>query len=63
MPKEKSFYISGDLDPLTFSADTSAIEAADASVVKIFCYDYDGELAATGSGFVAFDGTDIKAAR
>ena len=45
--------------PLAFSEDTSAIEAADASVVKIFCYDYDGELAATGSGFVAFDGSTI----
>ena len=44
---------------LTFSEDTSAIEMADASVVKIFCYDYDGELAATGSGFIAFDSKTI----
>ena len=46
-------------EQLLFSEDTSKIEAADASVVKIFCYDYDGELAATGSGFVAFDGSTI----
>ena len=46
-------------DPLAFSEDTSAIESADASVVTIFCYDYDGELAATGSGFVAFDSKTI----
>lgn len=45
--------------PLTFSEDTSAIEAADASVVTVFCYDYAGELTATGSGFVAFDGKTI----
>ena len=42
-----------------FSEDTSAIEAADASVVMIYCYDYDGALAATGSGFVAFNGKTI----
>jgi len=46
-------------EPLAFSENTSAIEVADASVVKIFCYDYEGELAATGSGFVAFDGQTI----
>ena len=45
--------------PLAFVENTSAIEVADASVVTIFCYDYDGELAATGSGFVAFDGKTI----
>lgn len=44
---------------LDFSENPSAIEAADASVVTIFCYDYSGELAATGSGFVAFDGKTI----
>ena len=42
-----------------FSENASAIETADASVVTIFCYDYEGELAATGSGFVAFDGKTI----
>lgn len=47
------------LKPLLFFEDTAKIEAADASVVTIFCYDYKGELAATGSGFVAFDGKTI----
>lgn len=42
-----------------FSENAAAIEAADASVVKIYCYDYDGNLAATGSGFVAFDSKTI----
>ena len=42
-----------------FAKNTRKIEIADASVVTIFCYDYDGELAATGSGFVAFDGKTI----
>ena len=42
-----------------FSEDTAAIEAADASVVTIFCYDHNGELAATGSGFIAFDGKTV----
>lgn len=46
-------------EPLLFSENTEKIENADASVVTIFCYDYDGELAATGSGFVAFDGSTI----
>lgn len=45
--------------PMAFAENTSAIEIADASVVTIFCYDYEGELAATGSGFVAFDGKTI----
>lgn len=45
--------------PLAFAENPSAIELADASVVKVFCYDYEGELAATGSGFVAFDGKTI----
>lgn len=44
---------------MAFAENTSAIEIADASVVTIFCYDYEGELAATGSGFVAFDGKTI----
>ena len=47
------------VETLPFSQDTAAIEAADASVVKLFCYDYERELAATGSGFVAFDGKTI----
>ena len=42
-----------------FSENTAAIEAADASVVKIFCYDYDGELAATGSGFLVYDSKTV----
>lgn len=46
-------------ESLLFSEDTEKIENADASVVTIFCYDYDGELAATGSGFVAFDSKTI----
>lgn len=45
--------------PMAFAENTSAIEIADASVVTIFCYDYEGELSATGSGFVAFDGKTI----
>lgn len=48
-----------DMKPSLFSEDTAKIEAADASVVTIFCYDYRGELSATGSGFVAFDGQTI----
>ena len=44
---------------LPFSENTAAIEVADASVVKIYCYDYDGNLAATGSGFLAFDDRTI----
>ena len=48
-----------DLKPSRFSEDTTKIEAADASIVTIFCYDYRGELATTGSGFVAFDGKTI----
>lgn len=47
------------VETLPFSQDTAAIEAADASVVTLFCYDYEGELAATGSGFVAFNGKTI----
>ena len=42
-----------------FAENAAAIEVADASVVTIFCYDYDGNLAATGSGFVAFDSKTI----
>lgn len=48
-----------DPEPLPFSEDTAKIEAADASVVTVYCYNYDGELAATGSGFVAFDGKTV----
>ena len=40
---------------IPFSENASAIGAADNYVVTILCYDYDGELAATGSGFVAYD--------
>lgn len=49
----------GITEPVAFSQNSSAIEAADASVVKIYCYDYDGNLAATGSGFIAFDGKTV----
>lgn len=46
-------------EKLAFSEDTDAIDAADASVVTVFCYDMDEELTATGSGFVAFDGQTV----
>ncbi len=46
-------------EKLVFSEDTDAIDAADASVVTVFCYDMDEELTATGSGFVAFDGQTV----
>ena len=42
-----------------FSENTAAIEAADASVVKVFCYDHEGELAATGSGFIVYDSRTV----
>lgn len=48
-----------DDDPLVFSEDPAAIELADGSVVTIFCYDHEGVLSATGSGFVAFDGCTV----
>ena len=44
---------------LSFAEDVAKIEAADSSVVPLFCYDCAGELAGTGSGFVAFDGKTI----
>ena len=37
-----------------FSEDTNAIAAAEASVVKVFCYDHYGNQIATGSGVVLF---------
>lgn len=40
---------------LPFSKNTAAIEKAASSVVKIYCYDYEGNESATGSGFIAFD--------
>ena len=46
-------------EPLLFSEDSTQIALADASVVTIFCFDHEGELTATGSGFVAFDGKTI----
>ena len=39
---------------LPFSKNTMAIEQATASVVKIYCYDYEGNQSATGSGFIAY---------
>lgn len=38
-----------------FSKNTRAIAKAEQSVVKIFCYDYNGQESATGSGFIAFN--------
>ncbi len=38
-----------------FSKDSDAIAEAEASVVMIYCYDYEGNLSATGSGFIAYD--------
>ncbi len=38
-----------------FSEDIDAIASAEASVVKIYCYDFNGDEVATGSGFVAFE--------
>lgn len=43
----------------SFSHNTSAIEKAATSVVKIYCYDYDGNEAATGSGFISFDNQTV----
>ena len=40
---------------IPFSDDTAAIAAASESVVMLSCYDKDGELFATGSGFAAFE--------
>lgn len=46
-------------EPTPFSEDTARIESADASVVTIFCYNYEGELVVTGSGFLAYDSKTI----
>lgn len=47
-------------DPVnSFSDNTSAIAQASNSVVMLNCYDKDGELYATGSGFVAFENNVI----
>lgn len=40
---------------LPFSKNTAAIEKAASSVVKIYCYDYEGNESTTGSGFIAFN--------
>ena len=40
---------------LPFSKNAAAIEKAASSVVKIYCYDYEGNESATGSGFIAFN--------
>lgn len=42
-----------------FSNDTNAISKAEASVVKVYCYDYNGKESCTGSGFLAFDSQTI----
>ena len=44
---------------MPFSKNTIAIEKAASSVVKIYCYDYEGNESATGSGFIAFDDRTI----
>lgn len=43
----------------SFSDDTNAISKAEASVVKVFCYDYSGKESCTGSGFFAFDNQTV----
>ncbi len=40
---------------LPFSKNTAAIEKAESSVVKIYCYDHNGNESATGSGFFLYD--------
>lgn len=40
---------------MPFSENTAAIEKAASSVVKIYCYDHEGNETGTGSGFIAFD--------
>ena len=40
---------------IPFTDNTNAIEQASQSVVMLSCYDKDGELYATGSGFAVFD--------
>lgn len=40
--------------PIAFSDDPTAISAASQSVVKLNCYDKNGDLYATGSGFACF---------
>lgn len=49
------FYIRKVLINKPFSDNADAISKAAQSVVKLNCYDRDGELLATGSGFVAFE--------
>lgn len=41
--------------PKDFSKDTKAMAKAEESVVKIYCYDFEGQEIATGSGFIAFE--------
>lgn len=45
----------GSLMQKKFSQDTEAMAKAEESVVKIYCYDVDGQEVATGSGFVMFE--------
>ena len=56
------FFIAvGILSDKPFSEDTESISHAAQSVVMLYCYDKDGELIATGSGFAAFEkGTFIS---
>lgn len=44
---------------LAFADDPAAISSASQSVVKLDCYDKDGQLFATGSGFACFDNNVI----
>ena len=48
-------FVSKGKPKIPFSDDTAAIAQASNSVVMLNCYDKEGELFATGSGFAAFD--------
>ena len=49
------FFVLKPLFNKSFSEDSNAIASAEKSVVKIICYDFDGNESATGSGFILFD--------
>lgn len=50
-----TFFIAKTFLKTTFSEDANAITSAEASVVKVFCYNYSGEEIATGSGVILFN--------
>ena len=52
-------YFFGGLRKRSFSEDSSAIEKLSNSVVMLNCYDDNGTLVSTGSGFVAFEDNTI----